>query len=251
MSAACASGRRAAFRSRATRWSTARRRGAKAKRKRRSFERTRVRPSARAALPALPAPGGAGLPPPAPRGAGARAAPPPLPRPPQPAKGIQHPALPGFNASVQGYSYEPARAKQLFAECGFTGTIRLLVGGRVARSATAHDDAVAARLRSTLSARVGWGRWWGGETPCGPKRSCSARRWSFRSSTIEASGRTVKPIRRLLIANRGEIAGRIIRACRALGIARVYVFAPDQNISVQILDLNVMKYSRADAPAES
>src|SRR3972149_5630632 len=50
MSAACASGRRAAFRSRATRWSTARRRGTKGKRKRRSFERTRVRPPARAVL---------------------------------------------------------------------------------------------------------------------------------------------------------------------------------------------------------
>src|SRR3990170_2882572 len=84
----------------------------------------------------------------------AKAVAPHLPRPPQPAKGIQHPALPGFNASVQGYSYEPARAKQLFAECGFTGTIRLLVGGGVARSVTAHDDAVAASLRSTLSARV-------------------------------------------------------------------------------------------------
>ena len=88
------------------------------------------------------------------REAVAKAVAPHLPQPPQPAKGIQHPALPGFNASVQGYSHEPARAKHLFAECGFTGTIRLLVGGGVARSVTAHDDAVAASLRSTLSARV-------------------------------------------------------------------------------------------------
>lgn len=84
----------------------------------------------------------------------AQAVAPYLPQRPQPAKGIQHPALPGFNASVQGYSYEPARAKQLFAECGFSGTIRLLVGGGVARSVTAHDDAVVASMRSTLSARV-------------------------------------------------------------------------------------------------
>lgn len=88
------------------------------------------------------------------REAVAKAVAPHLPQPPQPARGIQHPALPGFNASVQGYSYEPARARQLFAECGFTGTVRLLVGGGVARSVTAHDDAVVASLRSTLSARV-------------------------------------------------------------------------------------------------
>ncbi len=88
------------------------------------------------------------------REAVAKAVAPYLPRPPQPARSIQHPALPGFSPAVQGYAYEPERARQLFAECGFTGPIRLLVGGGTAGSVTAHDDAVVASLRSTLSVPV-------------------------------------------------------------------------------------------------
>jgi hypothetical protein len=40
---------------------------------------------------------------------------------------IEHPAVAG-SVSAQGYSYEPTRAEELCAQCGYSGAIRTLTG---------------------------------------------------------------------------------------------------------------------------
>jgi ABC-type transport system substrate-binding protein len=88
------------------------------------------------------------------RQAVAAAVAPHLPRPAFPARSIQHPALPRVNPAPFTYEFDPARARALFAECGFAGTLRVLSAGGGARALAAHDDAAAESFRRALNTRV-------------------------------------------------------------------------------------------------
>jgi acetyl/propionyl-CoA carboxylase alpha subunit len=61
----------------------------------------------------------------------------------------------------------------------------------------------------------------------------------------------MRPLRRLLIANRGEIAVRIARACRELGIAPVAVYAPVDAGAPHVRLADVALPLPGDAPADS
>ncbi|MDR7555801.1 MAG: biotin carboxylase N-terminal domain-containing protein [Armatimonadota bacterium] len=61
----------------------------------------------------------------------------------------------------------------------------------------------------------------------------------------------MRPIRRLLIANRGEIAVRVVRACRELGIAPLAVYAPVDADAPHVRMADAALPLPGDAPADS
>jgi acetyl/propionyl-CoA carboxylase alpha subunit len=76
----------------------------------------------------------------------------------------------------------------------------------------------------------------------------SLRKDAAASSSSPATALEVAPFRRILIANRGEIAVRIIRACRELGMGAVAVFS-DADVSARHVRLADQAVRIGPAPA--
>jgi len=72
--------------------------------------------------------------------------------PAQPATTIQHPDLPGYNAGVRGYAFDPAKARELFAQAGWTAPITILAGPGPRPWVAAIEEAMVRSLSTTLGA---------------------------------------------------------------------------------------------------
>jgi len=70
-----------------------------------------------------------------------------------PAVGINHPKLPGYNAQVRGYPYDPARAKALLAQANWSADSTLKVYISTSRGYVGREwDAVRAKILEYLNA---------------------------------------------------------------------------------------------------
>lgn len=73
---------------------------------------------------------------------------------PRPALSIQHPSLPGHNPALRAYEYDPAKAKEMLAQSGWTSAITILVGPSTTRFLQTYHGAVADGLRTALGIPV-------------------------------------------------------------------------------------------------
>ncbi len=71
-----------------------------------------------------------------------------------PAHAIQHPRLPGYNPAMRGYPYDPAKARELYAQSGWTGPITIMIPGGGDKFREVLNNAVADSLRKALGATV-------------------------------------------------------------------------------------------------
>jgi acetyl/propionyl-CoA carboxylase alpha subunit len=85
----------------------------------------------------------------------------------------------------------------------------------------------------------------------GTSRSRSSRAASLRKDGLERGDGPAAPFRRVLIANRGEIALRIIRACHELGIEAVAVYSDVDRESLHVRAADLAVRIGPAAPAES
>jgi ABC-type transport system substrate-binding protein len=72
------------------------------------------------------------------------------------AYGINHPDLPGFDATLKGCGYDPVKAKESLAKSGWTGRITILTSRSTNRFREAYDKVVAETLSVALGVPVNY-----------------------------------------------------------------------------------------------